>query len=80
MTTTFDNQWIYQVNNDQVSGQLQQRLQITKRISDVEALDAVRRLERDRFRKQVYQVNKDQESGRYYIEFRKKIKNVFKPN
>jgi hypothetical protein len=25
-----------------------------------EALDAVRRLERDRFRRQVYQVNKDQ--------------------
>jgi hypothetical protein len=38
-----------------------------------EALDAVRRLERDRFRRQVYQVNKDQVSGRYYIEFRKKI-------
>jgi hypothetical protein len=38
-----------------------------------EALDAVRRLERDRYRKQVYQVNRDQVSGRYYIEFRKKI-------
>jgi hypothetical protein len=38
-----------------------------------EALDAVSRLERDRYRRQEYQVNKDQESGRYYIEFRKKI-------
>jgi hypothetical protein len=57
MTTTF-NQWIRMLDSYS-----------TLR----EALDAVRRLERDRFRKQVYQVNKDQETGRYYIEFRKKI-------
>jgi hypothetical protein len=57
MTTTF-NQWTRMLDS-----------YATLR----EALDAVRRLERDRFRKQVYQVNKDQVSGRYYIEFRKKI-------
>jgi hypothetical protein len=57
MTTTF-NQWTRMLDS-----------YATLR----EALDAVRRLERDRFRRQVYQVNKDQVSGRYYIEFRKKI-------
>lgn len=35
-----------------------------------EAIDQVRRMERDKYRKNEYRVNKDDKDGRFYIEFR----------
>jgi hypothetical protein len=58
MTTQTNNQWTRMLGSYATSR---------------EAIDQVRKLEQDRYRRKEYIVTLDKESGRYYIEFRPRI-------